>query len=146
GPADLAACLRIRRIVFIEEQRVPEADDLDGLDGVCRHFLALPEPASPPGAALGTARLLLPGDGTAKAQRLALLGDHRRRGIGRALMQAVEAEARSAGASVLVLASQLPAMPLYQELGYAAYGDVFLDSGIEHRMMRKALPAAAHRE
>ena len=39
----------------------------------------------------------------------------------------------------IVLAAQLSAQPLYERAGYATYGDVFLDAGIEHVMMAKAL-------
>jgi len=31
--AELAECLRLRRIVFIEEQQVPEHEEVDGDDG-----------------------------------------------------------------------------------------------------------------
>ena len=37
------------------------------------------------------------------------------------------------------LAAQLSAKVLYERAGYDAYGDVFLDAGIEHVMMAKAL-------
>ena len=38
-----------------------------------------------------------------------------------------------------MLAAQLNAQALYDRAGYDAYGDVFLDAGIEHVMMSKAL-------
>jgi predicted GNAT family N-acyltransferase len=41
----------------------------------------------------------------------------------------------------MVLGAQMQAMPFYESLGYQAYGIVFLDAGIEHRMMKKALRA-----
>lgn len=136
---DMAACLRIRRLVFIDEQGVPEAEDLDGLDPVCRHFLALPETASPATGAFGTARILLLDDGTAKAQRVAVLKEMRRHGAGEALMQALEGEAAREGRGVMILGAQLSALPFYTEIGYEAYGEVFIDAGIEHRMMRKSI-------
>jgi predicted GNAT family N-acyltransferase len=37
------------------------------------------------------------------------------------------------------LAAQLNAQALYDRAGYDSYGDVFLDAGIEHVMMAKAL-------
>lgn len=139
---DLAACLHIRRVVFIDEQGVPEADELDELDeldGVCRHVLALPHAGSPATDALGTARLQLLDDDRGKVQRVAVLAAHRRRGVGAALMAAVEIEARRAGRAKLVLGSQLNALPFYERLGWEASGDVFSDAGIPHRMMRKSL-------
>jgi len=134
---ELAACLALRRLVFIEEQGVPEADEMDGRDRECRHFLALPDKGSPPQAALGTARILFVDAETAKAQRVAVLRAARKQGVGRALMFAVEGEAARAGRALVVLSSQVSAVPFYERVGYLAYGDVFLDAGIEHRMMRK---------
>ncbi len=53
---DLATCLAIRRTVFIEEQGVSEADEVDGLDPVALHLLAMQDAAP-----VGTARLLVEG-------------------------------------------------------------------------------------
>lgn len=138
-PKELAACFRIRRVVFIEEQGVPEADELDDRDPECVHFLALASPQSPVEEAYGTARLLETDQGGAKAQRVAVLEEARGQGAGRALMEAMEDEARRRGFPELLLAAQLSAIPFYEKLGYAAYGDVFDDAGIPHRMMKKSL-------
>ncbi len=137
--AELAACLRIRRTVFIEEQGVPEADELDALDGVCRHFLATPSAASAPEEAIGTARLLFLDGDTAKAQRVAVLAAHRGAGVGAALMFALEGEAARAGAVTMMLASQLSAEAFYRRLGYRAEGEVFVDAGIDHVVMKKSI-------
>ena len=37
---DIEACLEIRRRVFIDEQQVTLAEEVDGLDPACEHFLA----------------------------------------------------------------------------------------------------------
>lgn len=136
---ELQACLAIRKIVFIDEQGVPERDEIDGRDRDCRHFLALPEKGSTLRAAIGTARLLFTDDGYAKAQRVAVLKQWRGKGVGAALMFALEGEAARTGYGLVVLAAQKVAIPFYERLGYEAYGDEFLDAGIEHRLMRKAV-------
>lgn len=136
---EIASCLQIRRVVFIDEQSVPEKEELDDLDPVCRHFLATPDKSSLAREAFGTARILFLDDGSAKAQRVAVLREYRRHGVGAALMFAVEGEAARAGRQLLILSSQLSALPFYERLGYEPYGDNFLDAGIEHRMMRKAV-------
>lgn len=133
-PEDLEICLALRRRVFIEEQGVPEADEMDDLDPVCVHFLAFVG-----GAPMGTARLYSGPGGEAKAQRVAVLPEARGAGVGRALMLALEERARSLGHEDLRLGAQLSAVPFYERLGYAAYGEVFDDAGIPHRMMAKAL-------
>ena len=53
---DLATCLAIRRKVFIDEQGVSEADEVDGLDPVALHLLAMQDAAP-----VGTARILVEG-------------------------------------------------------------------------------------
>ncbi len=132
--ADLIACLALRREVFIDEQRVPEELELDGEDDACIHFLAVDDQ----GTAVGTARLRIAGH-KAKAQRVAVRRAHRGRGIGAALMRAVEGEARRNGAATVTLSSQVHAIPFYERIGYVARGDVYDDAGIPHRDMTKSL-------
>ncbi len=64
---DLALCLRLRRRVFIEEQGVPEADEVDGRDHEAVHLLARVG-----GEAVGCARLLTMGT-TGKIGRVCVL-------------------------------------------------------------------------
>lgn len=148
----LAACRRIRRLVFIEEQQVPEALEWDGLDDEACHFLVWPSAdatggiASGPAAdsaldlslAHGTARMRRI-DGHAKAERVAVRREARRFGVGRRLMQALEERARAEGLDAIVLHAQVTAIPFYSALGYAAHGEIFLDAGIDHRAMTKRL-------
>ncbi len=131
GPERFAECLALRMEVFVEEQKVPRDEEEDGLDPECTHFLA-----TAGGEAIGTARLrLLRGDG--KAERVAVRAAARGRGIGRALMEALEAEALRLGAEAVHLNAQLAAIPFYEALGYTARGPEFLDAGIPHRAMTK---------
>lgn len=142
----LAEALAIRRAVFIEEQSVPESEEIDEHDGdpatvtSAVHVLASLE-----GRAVGTGRLLLsyPADANAHIGRVAVLVEWRRAGIGTALMRALEATARERGFAGITLAAQLTAIPFYERLGYASRGDVFLDAGIQHRWMDLAFDAAA---
>ncbi len=118
---------------------MPEHEEIDELDPACVHLLALPGAGAPLDEALGTARLLPIPDGRAKAQRVAVRKSARGQGVGRALMLALEDEARARGARELILGAQLSALPFYQRLGYEAHGEVFDDAGIPHRMMKKRL-------
>jgi predicted GNAT family N-acyltransferase len=139
GDDDVGACFEIRRVVFIEEQAVPKDLELDELDAVCTHFLAFAAATDPPAQALGTARLWISEEGEAKAQRVAVLKDRRTGGVGRALMDAIEAEAKRRGHARVILGAQISALGFYEKLGYAAYGPEFDDAGIPHRMMEKRL-------
>ncbi len=135
GDGDLSICREIRRRVFIEEQGVTEEEEWDGLDERCIHFLALdPHP-------LGTARMLRTKTGGAKAERVAVVVEARRRGVGAALMRTLEAEAVHLGLAEILLGAQTSALGFYEQLGYEAYGPEFDDARIPHRAMRKALRA-----
>lgn len=133
GPDDLDSCYHLRRVVFIDEQAVPEDEEWDGLDATCTHFLALHE-----GRPVGTARMRVV-DGKAKAERVAVLQDTRGLGAGRAVMEALHDEARRLGLPKVVLAAQVQAMPFYERLGYVAWGDEFDDAGIPHYWMGRTL-------
>ncbi len=132
-PSDLPACHDIRRRVFIDEQRVPEHEEMDDLDAASTHLIACRD-----GRAIGTARLRSV-DGDAKAERVAVLSEQRERGVGRLLMQHLEIEARARGLRRMVLNAHVSVIPFYERLGYVAEGERFLDAGIPHRRMTKLL-------
>ncbi|MDX5377629.1 MAG: GNAT family N-acetyltransferase [Halomonas sp.] len=120
----------IRRVVFIEEQQVPQEEEWDGRDDACRHFLALRD-----GTPLGTARLLPDGH----IGRVAVLGAARGLGIGAALMRAAIDAAGRLGHRQVELAAQTHALAFYENLGFTAFGETFLEAGIPHRNMRLLL-------
>ena len=128
--ADIAACRALRRTVFIEEQGVSEADEVDGLDSQAIHILAKQD-----GRPVGSARLLTIGD-TGKVGRVCVLQEARGTGLGAALMQAAVAQFRTIpGITRVKLGAQLHALAFYERLGFIAYGAVFMDAGIAHRDM-----------
>ena len=123
----------LRHEVFVVGQDVPEDEEWDGQDELPTtvHLLAL----AADGAPLGTARLL-PGG---RIGRMAVRASHRRQGIGGALLEALVALARARGVTRCVLGAQMQAIPFYEKHGFAAQGGVFLDAGIEHRIMSRDL-------
>lgn len=132
--SDIATCLALRRTVFIEEQGVSEADELDGTDEGAIHFLALRghEP-------LGCARILIEGD-TAKIGRVCVLKHARGAGLGAQIIRAcLEAAAGHSGVMRAVLGAQLQALAFYESLGFATFGPVYDDAGIDHRDMEITL-------
>ncbi|MDR7126170.1 GNAT family N-acetyltransferase [Pseudotabrizicola sp. 4114] len=127
---DIAACLRLRRAVFIEEQGVAEAEELDNRDEGAIHMLATLD-----GVPMGSARLLLSGD-TGKIGRVCVLPAARGTGLGAALMLAALAELRrQPGITRAKLGSQTHALGFYERLGFVAEGPVYDDAGIPHRDM-----------
>lgn len=126
---DLAACHAIRRAVFIEEQGVSEAEEIDDLDGDAVHLLAMDG-----GAPVGTARLLFAGD-MGKIGRVAVMPSHRGTGLGKSLMLAALDVLRQRGLTKAKLSSQDHAIGFYESLGFVAEGPFYDDAGIPHRDM-----------
>lgn len=124
---DLLTCQALRRVVFIDEQAVPEALEVDGLDDKARHLLAMWD-----GVPVGTARLLVEGE-YGKIGRVCVLAEARGRGIGAALIRAAVAEFRLVpGVARVKLGAQVQAFGFYQALGFQAVGAEYLDAGIVH--------------
>ena len=131
---DLGTCQALRRTVFIEEQNVPEADEVDGRDAGAVHLLATVD-----GRAVGTARLLVSGD-SGKIGRVCVLAEMRGKGIGARLIEAAVREfAANPAIGKVKLSAQINALPFYERLGFTAEGDEYLDAGIVHRDMFRTL-------
>lgn len=131
---DIATCHALRRVVFIKEQNVSEADEVDGRDGEALHILATID-----GTPMGCARILLAGD-TAKIGRVCVLKDARGSGLGAAIIEACLETARAQdGVLKAKLGAQLHALAFYERLGFVAFGPVYDDAGIDHRDMEKPL-------
>ncbi len=127
---DIATCRALRRTVFIEEQGVSEADEVDDKDDEAIHLLARLN-----GRPVGSARLLVLGD-TGKIGRVCVLADQRGTGLGAALMRAaVERFRQVPGVKTVKLGAQTHARGVYERLGFTAHGPEFDDAGIPHREM-----------
>lgn len=135
GAAEFAHCCAIRARVFIEEQGVPAADEWDEHDATATHFLIFNSTS-----VVGTARLrLLPP--RAKIERVAVLQAARGQGMGTALMRFVmDYASRQPGVSEAYVSAQLNARAFYRGLGFVASGDEYLEVGIAHQSMQRALP------
>ena len=131
---DIALCRVLRRSVFIEEQGVSEADELDKYDGTALHLLARLD-----GVAVGTARLLVKGD-VGKIGRVCVLASARGKGIGAALIRAAVDRFRDMpGLANVRLGAQTHALEFYTRLGFTPMGEVYQDAGIPHQDMELAL-------
>lgn len=134
---EMADALAVRRVVFIEEQEVPEdleIDEHDAVDSGTIHFVAY-DGDKP----VGASRLRPYAPGVGKVERVAVTQTERGSGLGRLIMQAMEQTAREQQYQTLKLNAQTHAQRFYEKLGYQPHGDVFDEAGIEHIAMVKQL-------
>lgn len=123
----------IRRIVFIEEQHVPEEMEMDADDAHAFHALAL-EGSRP----VGCGRMVSHDD-YVKIGRMAVLRERRGEGIGRSILAFLMEHARQQGFRRAILHAQLTAEGFYLKNGYIPEGAVFEEAGIAHRRMFREL-------
>ena len=124
----------IRVEVFVVEQGFTE--EFDTVDNRATHFVAYDECGNP----MGTCRIFTEdSDKIYYLGRLAVLKKYRSMKIGSALISAAESTARSMGAELLQLHSQLRAKEFYQKCGYQEFGEIELDEGCPHIWMKKQL-------
>lgn len=126
--------LAIRYQVFVNEQKVPVTLEVDELETSSLH-LVLYEKDQP----IATARIYKLNEDTYKVQRVAVLPEHRKHGVGTKLMKAVEEKAKLNQTKQLTLGSQNSAIPFYKKLGYTISSEEFMDAGIPHHSMEKIL-------
>jgi predicted GNAT family N-acyltransferase len=117
----------VRRVVFIEEQQVPEELEWDDIDGHCHHALA----SAADGRPIGTGRLLPDGH----IGRMAVLKEWRGRGVGGAILEFLLDVARTKGFAEVCLHAQTHALGFYARYGFTARGGEFMEAGIPHRLM-----------
>ncbi|MFP2768963.1 GNAT family N-acetyltransferase [Oceanisphaera sp. KMM 10153] len=120
----------IRDAVFIEEQNINPALEFDGLDGLALHALVVVN-----GVHVGTGRMLDDGH----IGRIAILRDHRGRGLGAGVVLALIEEAARLGYPRVYLGAQTHAIDFYAKLGFTPFGETFMDAGIPHLAMEKSL-------
>jgi len=134
----------IRRSVFTEEQGIDPRIDFDGLDATAMHVIdtALDEtkgifvPA-------GTVRFR-PIDGplyTLKLERMAVLPQFRKAGVGRHMLDFFLASfpGLQNGRAMITLHAQQSAQGFYERLGFEVCGKPFEEAGITHIEMQKVV-------
>ena len=125
------AAAQVRVAVFVQEQGVPAEDEWDFDDATALHAVLF----DTSGQALGTARLLQPEAGVAKVGRMAVLREHRGRGFGQRLLQALVSNARHRDDHQVVLSAQRSAEGFYARFGFEPVGEPYDEVGIPHVAM-----------
>ena len=120
----------IRYNVFVEEQKVPEDLEIDGLDDKAKHVLAFVESVQ-----IGTGRILSDGH----IGRVAVLKDYRGLGIGKLIMKDLIKWAQNMNLEKVWLSSQWHAHSFYLDLDFVCVGEIYKEAGIDHIKMFRTL-------
>jgi predicted GNAT family N-acyltransferase len=128
---DKADLIKLRGIVFVEEQNVPVSLEIDGMDSDCRHVKAVMNDQT-----IGTARLLPNG----YIGRMCVLKLFRSQGVGKKMLecliqQAFYDQTTSAPMDQVTLNSQSSAIAFYQANGFSICSEEFIEANIVHQKM-----------
>ena len=128
---DKADLIKLRGIVFVEEQNVPVTLEIDGMDPDCRHVKAVMNDQT-----IGTGRLLPNG----YIGRMCVLKEYRSQGVGKKMLecliqQAFYYQTTSAPIDEVTLNSQSSAIAFYQANGFVICSEEFIEANIVHQKM-----------
>lgn len=132
---DFGLCCCLRTMAFVIEQNCPPLEEFDEIDRNCDHYLGRIG-----GAPATTCRAYVENHSTARIGRVVTAKEHRGKGYALEMLDFVLSDiVRDPTIIDARLGAQIPAMGLYEKLGFEAYGDEFIEAGIPHRMMRLEL-------
>lgn len=130
-----ADAIAIRRAVFVKEQHIDEALEIDTVTPATWHYVGYDEQEK----AVATARVT-PSDAiTGHIQRVATLKSARGHGYARQLLTKIAQDATKWGWQQLTLGAQVTAQSFYEQLGYQPTGAPFMEAGLCHQTMTKVL-------
>jgi predicted GNAT family N-acyltransferase len=118
--------MQLRNRVFVEEQKVSAALEVDGKDSECQHVKAIVD-----GLIIGTGRLLPNGF----IGRMCVLAEYRNRNIGTMMLENLVQQALDRGHQKVLLNAQSYIIPFYQKYGFRIDSDEFIEADIPHRRM-----------
>ncbi|MEX2512360.1 MAG: GNAT family N-acetyltransferase [Cyclobacteriaceae bacterium] len=131
--AILEQAFKIREEVFVKGQKVDPSEEYDEYEDQSTHFLAFSGQQ-----AAGTARWRFTDKGV-KLERFAVLEPFRGSGVGQSLVKAVLSDIKSSPQTEgkeIYLHAQLTAVGLYEKFGFKKIGDIFIECGIKHYLMK----------
>ena len=129
SPSELKQAMALRQAVFVEEQRIDEQEEYDGLDDSSQQFVV-----KKAGEVIGTARVRFVTGDCAKIERMAVLKPFGKQGAGKALLTFILARVE---ASQVILHAQWTAVPFYKACGFKEMNGPFVEACIKHIKMVK---------
>lgn len=133
--SDKEHVFEIRRLVFVNEQKVPLEEEIDEFDESNSVIHLLGTDHNKPVAA---SRIRFVND-YAKLERIAVLKEFRGKNFGAEMVKAMEEVILKRQCKEAVLNAQTYAEDFYKKLGYTTNSDIFMDAGIPHVTMSKFL-------
>ena len=116
----------IRRLVFIEEQSVPEKIEWDDYDTSSIHYAAELE-----NKIVAVARLKSDG----QLGRMAVIAEYRHQGIGSELLRFILKDIRLKKQIEVYLHAQVSAISFYEKQGFKVHSEIFYEASIPHKKM-----------
>ncbi|WP_048139702.1 MULTISPECIES: GNAT family N-acetyltransferase [unclassified Methanosarcina] len=123
----------VRREVFIKEQNIPEDEEFDEADLRSHHVIVYAN--SRP---VATGRLLKERE-MWLIGRISVLKECRGKHVGKLVVDKLLEQAIELGAAEVNIHAQTHAVSFYEKFGFVAFGDTFLEAGIEHISMIKKI-------
>ena len=128
---DLTKAYMVRAIVFIEEQQVAYAEEVDELEHSALHILGEMD-----GEPMAAARMRFLGE-YAKLERIAVRKSWRGRGLGHELVEYMLELARERGFHRFKMHAQAHLVDFYRVHGFEPKGEMFQEARIDHFLMVK---------
>ena len=130
GNGDLADIHNIRRVVFMDEQHVPEDEEMVVWEDEASVHLIVYEG----GAAVATGRIMVL-NGKFYLGRIAVLKEHRGKGYGKIVTKELIERAFEMGALEIEIHAQTHALGFYEGFGFEICSDEYEEAGIMHFTM-----------
>ncbi|TFH06219.1 MAG: GNAT family N-acetyltransferase [Methanosarcina sp.] len=130
---DLEDAFHVRREVFVKEQNVPEEEEFDRADLRSHHVIVYAN-ARP----VATGRLFKDGE-TWLIGRISVRKEYMGKQLGKLVVEKLLEKAVEMGAGEIHIHAQTHAVSFYENFGFVAYGDTFLEANIEHISMVKKI-------
>lgn len=126
---------RVRQAVFIDEQGIAPAIEMDGQDATALHALVTNRLSQP----VATGRLVVLSPGVSRIGRMAVHRALRGGRLGRQMLDALVQAAADRGDHQVVLHAQANAKAFYERAGFAVSGPRYEEAGLPHVPMQRAL-------
>jgi len=122
----------IRELVFVKEQGF--ANEFDEIDSLSWHLTVYDN-----GKPVAAARMYQKQADCYYLGRIAVLKEYRGKGLGRLVVNEMLKKLKEMGIKNAELSAQVQAQGFYEKLGFAAFGETYLDEHCPHIHMKKEL-------